>query len=576
MEFYKVREELGKGRRITDLPLRVTYYARVSSETDEQLNSLGNQVDYFEEYIRENKIWTYVKGYVDEGISGSSVKNRKNFLKMIEDAKRGMFDLIITKEVSRFSRNLMDSIKYTQELLLFNVGVFFKSNDICTFDLNSEFLLNMMASVAQEEVKRLSERVKFGHRSAIKKGRVLGSSRITGYKKDNAKLVIVPEEAKFVKQVYELYATGQYGFYKLALKLKELGYLNLKGKIYDKATLTRIIENPKYKGYYRGRTTETVDYKTKKRIYLSEEQWVMFKDENIPPIVSEELWERANDLLKARGESFKNPNNNKMIYNKYAYSGKIYCFEHNATYQRSTGSRTKNRPIWACGDYLRYRLSACDSPIIAECDLDNIFKGIMATIFTNKQRIVEEMSSYYSNLKTDDSYANEIKKLNEEVVSLNEKKDKLLELCIEKRISNEELETRNNKFNEEIINIKKKVARIEAEQRIINSNFKNISIIEDKIKEQLEFKDNIYDFVTTFVDEIIVSKINGDRKDIQLDIYLNFSKKYDDNTRGAKHLKKDIPAIKYLSDIELGTLETTKRSDFKMNKFKYNVYINQE
>ena len=243
MRFYKVREEILKGKNIADLPLRVTFYARVSTESDEQLNSLDNQISFFENFIKSNKNWTYVNGYIDEGISGSTVKRRKKFLQMIDDAKSGYFDLIVTKEVSRFSRNLSDSIKYTQELLANDVGVYFQSNGINTYDPNSEFILNMMGSVAQEEIKRLSSRVKWGHKEAIKKGRVLGSSTITGYKKNDAKLVIVEEEAKKIKKIFELYATGKYGFYKLAMELHKQGINNCKGNVYDKDTLKRIIQS---------------------------------------------------------------------------------------------------------------------------------------------------------------------------------------------------------------------------------------------------------------------------------------------------------------------------------------------
>ena len=170
MKFYKVRQYLQEGKNINDINLRVTFYARVSTLEIEQLNSLDNQITYFKDYIKSNSNWTYIDGYIDEGISGSTVAKRKNFLKMINDAKEDKFDLIITKEVSRFSRNLSDSIKYTQILMQNDVGVYFQTNGINTYDPNSEFILNMMGSVAQEEVKRLSARVKWGHKEAIKKG----------------------------------------------------------------------------------------------------------------------------------------------------------------------------------------------------------------------------------------------------------------------------------------------------------------------------------------------------------------------------------------------------------------------
>ena len=186
MKFYKVREELLKGKKIFDLKLRVNFYARVSTDKEEQLNSLENQISYFKNYIQNKSNWTYIDGYIDEGISGITSK-RKNFQKMIEDSKKDIFDLIITKEVSRFSRNLLDSIKYTQELMNNDVGVYFQTNEINTYDYNSEFILNMMGSLAQEEVKRLSLRVKWGHHNAIKRGRVLGN-KITGYNKKKNKV----------------------------------------------------------------------------------------------------------------------------------------------------------------------------------------------------------------------------------------------------------------------------------------------------------------------------------------------------------------------------------------------------
>lgn len=574
MRFYKVREAILQGKNITNLPLRVTFYARVSTDSDEQLNSLENQISYFKEYITTNPNWIYVDGYIDEGISGSSVKKRKHFLRMIEDAKSGYFDLIITKEVSRFSRNLSDSIKYTQELMANDVGVYFQSNGINTYDPNSEFILNMMGSVAQEEVKRLSSRVKWGHSEAIKRGRVLGSSSITGYKKDNAKLVIVEEEAKLVRKIFELYATGNYGFCKLAMELHKQGIDNSKGKIYDKDTLKRIIENPKYKGFYSGHTTETIDYRTKKRVYIPKEERIIYRDENIPAIVSEELWNRANEILESRSNVVKNKElSNRRTERKYAYSGKIFCSEHNFNFQRSTGSRRSKKPRWACGYYMRYRLEACESPIIAEMDLDNIFSDIMNKIFENKDSIINEMMSYYSNLKLSNTYQNEIKKVNNKIDEIKRKKDKILELNINGNISNLEFQERNDEFNEEIANLKKKITTLEKEKDLMSISTSNLKNVESAIKKQLDFKTNIQSFVETFVDEIIVSKIDNDRQNIKLDIFLNLIKKPKVNTKGSRHLGTINENLSIYSS-SCDTLDLG-RSDFKRNTFTYNVYLNK-
>lgn len=574
MRFYKVREAILQGKNIPTLPLRVTFYARVSTESDEQLNSLENQVSYFKDFIISNPNWIYVEGYIDEGISGSSVKKRKNFLKMIDDAKSGYFDLIVTKEVSRFSRNLSDSIKYTQELMANDVGVYFQSNGINTYDPNSEFILNMMGSVAQEEVKRLSARVKWGHKEAIKRGRVLGSSVITGYKKDNAKLVIVESEAQVVRKIFELYATGNYGFCKLAMELHKQGINNSKGKIYDKDTLKGILTNPKYKGYYCGHTTEVIDYRTKKRVYIPKEERVTYKDENIPAIVSEELWNRANEVLELRSNVVKNTQvSNRRTERKYPYSGKIFCAEHNFNFQRSTGSRRSKKPRWACGYYMKYRLEACESPIIAEMDLDNIFSDIMNKIFENKDSIVSEMMSYYSNLKLSNTYQNEIKKVNNKIEEIKRKKDKILELNISGNLSNVEFQERNDEYNEEIANLKKKITTLEKEKDLMSISTENLKRVENSIKKQLDFKANIQSFVETFIDEIIVSKIDNNRYNIKLDIFLNLVKKQKGTTKGSKYLENINENLSIYST----TCETLDlgRSNFKRNTFTYNVYLNK-
>ena len=184
MDLYTVRKRLNMGMPLTTINLRVTDYARVSTDHLEQKKSLQNQVEHFEQYIKENPNWTYVKGYVDDGITGTSDIKRDNFMKMIEDARLGKFDLIVTKEISRFSRNTLDSIKYTRELLSYGVAVLFVNDNINTALPDSELRLTIMASMAQDEIRRLSERVKFGMNRAIERGEILGNDLLYGYKKD--------------------------------------------------------------------------------------------------------------------------------------------------------------------------------------------------------------------------------------------------------------------------------------------------------------------------------------------------------------------------------------------------------
>ena len=300
MDIHNIRAEL-RQKTIYEIPMRVTFYARVSTDSQEQLNSLTNQITYYEELIGKNAAWTYVTGYIDEGLSGISTKKRENFHRMIDDAKAGKFDLILTKEISRFARNTLDSIQYTRDLLNVGVAVFFQNDNIKTLDEDSELRLSIMSSIAQDELRKLSSRVKFGHQQAIKDGVVLGNNRIFGYIKDKGRLVIDETEAAMVRQLFELYASGEYSMKQIETIFWEQGYRNYRGNKISHTTMSNMIANPKYKGYYVGNKVKVIDMFTKKQKFLPPEEWVMFKDETgeiVPAIVSEQLWDQANAVLR--------------------------------------------------------------------------------------------------------------------------------------------------------------------------------------------------------------------------------------------------------------------------------------
>lgn len=244
MDILEIRKQL-KTKTIYDIPLRVTFYARVSTDKDEQLNSLDNQIHYYEDLIRKNKAWTFVPGYIDEGLSGISTKKRENFHRMVEDGKNGDFDLVITKEITRFARNTLDSIQYTRELLSNGVAIFFQNDNINTLDEDSELRLTIMSGIAQDELRKLSSRVKFGHQQAIKSGVVIGNSRIFGYKKENKRLVIDEKEAPMVRELFELYATDQYSMKQIEGIFWNKGYRNLNGNRIAHSTMANMIANPK-------------------------------------------------------------------------------------------------------------------------------------------------------------------------------------------------------------------------------------------------------------------------------------------------------------------------------------------
>ena len=413
MDLYTVRNNIMKGVPLQELNLRVCFYARVSTDKDEQLHSLQSQISFFNEYISKVPNWCFIGSYIDEGISGTQVKKREEFLRMIEDAKRHKFDLILTKEISRFSRSTLDSIIYTQELLSNGVGVYFLNDNINTILPDSELRLTMMSSIAQDEVRRLSERVSFGMKRSIDNGVVLGCSNIYGYVKDKGKLVIDEEQAEMIKIIFDRYANTTDGLSKVSRYLYDLGYKSRTGKRIDTTILTRIIENPKYKGYYCGHKSKVLDYRTKQKKRLNESDWIIYKDyENVPPIVSEELWERANIKLKQRQDSFTNRAVNKAVFqNRYTYSGKIYCGCHNLTYHRSSAGKRKNNPVWECQVYRRESLKGCSNPRVFELELDEVFKDMFNKLFKRRNNIFDEILSECKNYLETNNNESDIKNL---------------------------------------------------------------------------------------------------------------------------------------------------------------------
>ena len=520
MDLYTVRNNIMKGIPLQELNLRVCFYARVSTDKDEQLHSLSNQISFFNDYISKVPNWDFVGSYIDEGISGTQVKKREEFLRMIEDAKRHKFDLILTKEISRFSRSTLDSIMYTQELLSNGVGVYFLNDNINTILPDSELRLTMMSSIAQDEVRRLSERVSFGMKRSIDNGVVLGCSNIYGYVKDKGKLVIDQEQAEMIKIIFDRYANTTDGLSKVSRYLFSLGYKNRTGKRIDTTILTRIIENPKYKGYYCGHKSKVLDYRTKQKKRLNESDWIVYKDyDNVPPIVSEELWERANIKLRERQDSFTNRTINKAVFqNRYTYSGKIYCGCHNLTYHRSSAGKRKNNPVWECQVYRKESLKGCSNPRVFELELDEVFKDIFNKLFKRRNTIFNEIVSVCKNYLENNNSESDIKCLESKISVLNNKKDKLLELVMEEYLSKEDYKRQVDILNEELNTYQNKINELKNNEKDKNYIENKINEIKNSLEKCLDDNECYGDVFNEIIDRIIVHKQND--KQIKLDIFI--------------------------------------------------------
>ncbi len=526
-----------KFKSIYEIPMRVTFYARVSSEKDEQLNSLDNQITYYTDLIKKNPQWDYVPGYIDEGISGISTQKRENFNQMIEDAKSDTFDFVITKEISRFARNTLDSIQFTRELLKNGVGVFFQNDNINTLDEDSELRLSIMSSIAQDELRKLSSRIKFGHQQAIKNHVVLGNSRIFGYDKKDKKLVINEEEAKMVRALFELYATDQYSMKQIEDIFWNRGYRNRNGNKIAHSTMANTISNPKYKGYYVGNKVKIVDMFTKKQHFLPPEEWVMFKDETgdiVPAIVSEELWEAANVVLERRSKDVKNRQN--ICNHANLLTGKLFCTHcGKAYYRRDSVDREGNKNSkWVCSGKINNGADSCPSFAIYEEEI----KPVLFDVFNETSPVAEDLvASYIEMYKTIDvngEMRKDIEKLKTQIEHEQKKKRKILDYNIKGDLDDKEYIQMNNECKAIIEELEKELFDLQTEQNSKEDFRKHIEEIRRVLTAaQKDATNGIIskEFVNKYIDKIFVTP-EGDRLKLEIKIFTGqTTEKYLSNIR---------------------------------------------
>ena len=297
-------------------PRRVVFYGRVSTEHEAQVSALDNQMDWYQELAAKNPNWEVVGQYVDEGITGTQATKRPSFMQMIEDAQSGKFDLIVTREVCRFARNTVDTLSYTRKLSKLGVEVYFASDNIWTMDNDGELRLTIMATMAQEESRKTSERVRAGIQMSREKGVLFGNGNILGYDLDKAHntYVINEEQAETVRMIFEQYATGD-GLGKVAKALIAKGRKDGGGRLkWDSSKITRILRNPTYMGYCVYNRTQTTDLLEHSRKKNNDEETYILKKGNFTPIIDEELWHRCNDIRRSRQRNLLDENGKPRKY----------------------------------------------------------------------------------------------------------------------------------------------------------------------------------------------------------------------------------------------------------------------
>lgn len=501
-----------------DSNIRCAAYCRVSTDKLDQVNSLESQKRFFTDYINREPFWELTEVYVDEGISGTSTKKRQAFNRMIQDARDHKFDRIITKEISRFARNTLDSIYYTRELKKLGIGVIFMNDGINTMDPDAELRLTILASIAQEESRKTSSRVKWGQKRRMEQGVVFGRDML-GYDIRNGNLYINEEGAKTVRLIFHKFVEEGKGSCVIARELRDAGIrTSTYMKQWSHAVILKILRNEKYCGDLVQKKTYTPDYLShEKKINKGQEEFVVLRDHH-EPIISRELFEKAQRELQRRSPSTERKSKHS---NRYCFSGKIVCGDCGATYVARFRKRAKGGyyKSWCCFERANRGLKhidkngdelGCCNMIVRNNDLESILMQVVHLLFVDRESLIKNLTDTISAVFKMDESEHTNDQTQNQIDALLKRKQTLLDAYLDKVVSKEDYRYKSNLIEQEIESYRSKLKEIKnkeqlrADQDQILSNARNFIrslVIGDTWDDT--FYRNILDKIVIFPDRTI-------------------------------------------------------------------------
>ena len=495
-------------RMFTTLPInskklrRVAAYARVSTNSEEQATSYEAQVSYYTEHIKANSDWKFVHVYTDKGISGTSTKKREGFNQMIEDALAGKIDLIITKSVSRFARNTVDSLTTIRKLKAHGIEVYFEEQNIYTLDSKGELMLTIMSSLAQEESRSISENVTWGQRKRFADGKVsMPYKHFLGYRKGvNGEPEIVEEEAEVVRRIYRMFLDGKTPF-GIAQVLMEDGVPTPCGKTkWSTSTILSILSNEKYKGDALLQKTFCTDFLTKKMKVNEGEVPQYYVENSHPAIVSSEMYDLVQQELERRKDQRRQHNGTGLFSDKlicgccgHPYGSKVW--HSNDQYRRV---------VWRCNAKYRNQ-EKCTSPHLTEDEIQAAFVYVMNRLIENKKNIIADSKMLMKQLTDCTELTVEEQKLDEEMSVLSEMLRRAIEQNAHEAIDQEEYNRRYDSLNERYMGLEARAEEIAVEKRrrhCLRNNFRQFIATIDKADLISEFSPEAW---TALVESVTVN-----------------------------------------------------------------------
>ena len=492
--------------------MNIAAYCRVSTDKSDQLNSLETQKEFFLEYTKRTGD-NLIKLYADEGISGTKIKNRKEFQRMLADAEKGLFAMVVVKDISRFARNTVDLLQSVRKLKSLGIETQFLTANMTSMG-NSEFVLTIFGALAQEESANTSKRIKFGKKMNAEKGRV--PNIVFGYDKtigDYFNLSINENEAKAIRQIFQWYTEEGYGGSKIANMLNERGIKTKRGNNWSQNAVCRILTNEIYTGKIINGKEEIADFLTGQRKEKDESEWLV----TIRPelrIIEDEVFDKAQDILKGRHDSFKITHERQS--NKYLFSTLIKCKECGWSFRRTVRQYKNTYVRWVCSGHNGKGADSCPNAVtVDEEELIQALQEYFQEILSKKKKVINYVIKEFQRVyKAKDENIEYEKQLNAELNKLRKSREKYMDMYTDDLISREEL-------NEKIGGMRKEIERLENELKMVSYHLtkgEQLEAILNSTFKQLEDITDVHEMTNAQLKRLI-QKIEVD-KEGNVDIYL--------------------------------------------------------
>lgn len=492
--------------------MNIAAYCRVSTDKSDQLNSLEAQKEFFAEYTQRTGD-SLVRLYADEGISGTKIKNRREFLRMMADAEQHLFDMVVVKDISRFARNTVDLLQNIRRLKALGIETQFLTANMTSMG-NSEFVLTIFGALAQEESANTSKRVKFGKKMNAEKGRV--PNIVYGYDKtigDYFNLAVNEAEADTVRRIYQWYTQDGYGAAKISIFLNERGLRTKRNCQWSQNAVCRILTNEIYTGKIINGKQEVTDFLTGQRTEKDAEEWMVVERPDLR-IIEPEIFEQAQRIMQSRGKMFKVDRERQS--NKYLFSTLIKCKECGWSFRRTVRTYKNTYVRWVCSGHNGRGADNCPNAVtVDEEELTEVLQEYFAGLIKEKKSVISRVVSQFQKAyKAKDENLDYEKELNAKLAKLKNTRQKYMDMYADDLISREEL-------NAHIGGARKEIERLENELKMVSYNLTKGEQLECILNNTFKEIEDITDVhqMTNAQLKRIVQKIEVD-KEGNVDIYL--------------------------------------------------------